>query len=95
MIVEAALANRHRARFSVRPELGNVHPRIEPARVVRVHTGCIPQEAAVAGGERPASASGAEDIPGAAAGADADDRVGPALSRALYYVVAVAVERLV
>lgn len=95
MIVEAAFANSHRARFRKRPELGTVHRRMEPARVVRMHPRRVPQEAAVAACQRPAGASGAEDVPGAAAGADADDRVGTALPRALYYVAAVAAERLV
>lgn len=53
----------------------------------------IPHEALVRGGDLTRRASGAEDIPGAAAGADADDGNGPALYSSVDYVAAVAVER--
>lgn len=60
-----------------------------------MHSGCEPDKTGICGGDSLGCASGAEDIPGAAAGADADYRFGPIRSCAIDYVAAVAVERLV
>ena len=54
-----------------------------------------PHEALVRGGYLTRRASGAEDIPGAAAGTDAHNGVGSAVSCAIYYLAAVTGERFV
>lgn len=95
VVVEPALAYRYRARLDVLSQVRDVAHRIESARVVGMNSGGVPDESGIPRREDPRRASGAEDIPGAAAGADADDRFGSAFARALDYVAAVAVERLV
>ena len=60
-----------------------------------MHSGCEPDKTGICGGDSLGCASGAEDIPGAAPRADADDRSGSRFLRVLNYVAAVAVERRV
>ena len=69
--------------------------RIEPDRIMRMNAGRVPDEAFIRFSKRPGCASGAEDVLGAAARADAYDCLGSILFRALDYRVAVAVERRV
>lgn len=69
--------------------------RIESDCIVRMYAGGAPHKAGIRGCYERRSASGAEDILGAASRADADNRFGSAVLRALDYRVAVAVERLV
>ena len=95
VIVEAAFADCDGAGGDVLPDHRNIAVVVEPDRIVGMHAGGVPHEPAVFPCDIPRRASGAEDIPGAAAGADADDRLGSALPRPLYYVAAVAVERRV
>ena len=68
---------------------------IKPDCIVRMNAGCEPHEAGVAHCDVPRCTSGAEDIPGAAPGADAYDGIGTTLLCSLDYRVAVAVERRV
>ena len=60
-----------------------------------MHTGRAPDESRVRQRNVTRCTSGAEDIPGAAAGADADNCFGSIFSCPLNYRVAVAAERLV
>ena len=95
VVVETALTHRYGTRSYVVADDLQVTSTVETDRVMRVDARCIPYESGIVAGDIPRRASGAEDIPGAAAGADADDRFGPALTCALDYVEAVAVERRV
>ena len=69
--------------------------RIECDRIMRMNAGRVPDEAFIRFSKRPGCASGAEDVLGAAARADAYDCLGSVVFRALDYRVAVAVERRV
>ena len=93
VVVEPALADRDSAGSNMFAKLFHVFPCREADRVVRMNSGRIPYEGGVKGGEAPRRASGAEDIPGAAAGADADDCLGTALLSPPDYIAAVARER--
>lgn len=95
MVVEPALADCNGARRYVLANDRQVPVTVEADGVMRVNAGGVPHQSGIVAGDVPRRASGAEDIPGAAAGADADDRFGPALTCARYYVEAVAVERRV
>lgn len=95
MVVEPALADCNGARCDVLANHGKVTRAVETDRVMRVHARGVPHKSGIVASDDPRRASGAEDIPGAAAGADADDRLGSALTCALDYVEAVAVERRV
>ena len=95
MVVEPAFADRYGARGDVLANDREVPRSVETDCVMRVHARRVPDESWILARDVPRRASGAEDIPGAAAGADADDRFGPALTCALDYVDAVAVERRV
>jgi hypothetical protein len=95
MVVEATLADRDRASADVHAKLIDVAQRIECARIMRVDAGGVPDVSPIRRSHCPGCASGAEDIPSAASGADADYCFGPALSRARDYIAAVAFERLV
>jgi hypothetical protein len=95
VIVEAAFSNCHCAHLDVRAQLIDMLKRNKSLRIVRVHTSGIPDEPRIRIGDVPRCASGAEDIPGAAPRADADDRLGSILSCARDYVPAVTVERRV
>ena len=95
VIIQAAFSHPDRSFRSVLADQVEVTLADETASVVRMNSGGMPDEPPVGRGHFPRCASGAEDIPGAAAGADADDRFGPAVSRPLDYIAAVAVERFV
>ena len=95
MIVEPAFADGDSAVGENIAKRVQVLKWIEPDCVVRMNTGCVPDEARVRFGDCPRRASGAEDVLGAASRADADDGLGSVLFRALDYRVAVAVERRV
>lgn len=95
MVVEPALADCHGARRDVLANDRQVPSTVEADGVMRVNARGVPHEPGIVAGDVPRRESGAEDIPSAAAGADADDRFGPALTCARYYVEAVAVERRV
>src|SRR5687768_3839377 len=95
VIVETALAKRYSAGCDRFPKRCNVARTLKSDGVMRMYTGCMPDEPGVRFGDYPRGASGAEDIPGAASRADAYDRLGTSLASASYYVAAVAVERRV
>ena len=95
VVIETALADRDRASPRKLAYHGRVTRIVEAGGIMRMNTGRIPYEARVPQRDGLRRASGAEDVPGAASGADADDRLGPTLSRAADYVAAVAVERFV
>jgi hypothetical protein len=95
VVVQAALADCNRAIPDKRSDQVSVAHFIESGCVVRVNARSVPYEARIIRRDGMRRASGAEDVPGAASGADADDRFGSAVLRAADYVAAVAVERLV
>lgn len=95
VIVEATLADRDGSLIGELTERRDVASRVEPDRVVRMDSRRKPYDSPMGGRDVPRCASGAEDIPGAAAGADADNRFGSTFLRPPDYVAAVAVERRV
>jgi hypothetical protein len=95
VVVEPALADCHGARCDVLTDDRQVPRLFETDGVMRVNARGVPHIPGIVAGDIPRRESGAEDILGAAARADADDRLGPALTCALDYVAAVAVERRV
>ena len=95
MKVEATLPYRDCTSGNVFADALDVARGIEPLRVVRMDSRGVPDESWIGAGHFPRCASGAEDIPGAAAGADADDRFGSTFTRPPDYIAAVAVERFV
>ncbi len=66
---------------------------LETFGVMRMDASGKPDEAWIRSGDSRRCTSGAEDIPGAAAGPDAHNCIGPAVPCAGYYLAAVAVER--
>ena len=72
-----------------------VSPPVESFSVVWMNARSVPDEPCIVRRDSLRRASGAEDVPGAAAGADADYCFGSVLLRAANYIAAVAVERLV
>jgi hypothetical protein len=95
MVVETALANSNGASVGVSAYRLDVISLIETRGVMRMDSGREPYESGILDSNTLGRASGAEDIPGAAARADADDCFGTTRFRALNYVDAVAVERRV
>lgn len=95
MIVETTLSYRDCASGNVLADECDVAPGVEPLRVVRMDSRSVPDEPGIGAEYLARCASGAEDIPGAAAGADAYDRFGSTLTRPQDYIAAVAVERFV
>ena len=95
VVVESTFANCDRAVTGVLANQPGVAAGIEPLSVVGVNTGGIPDEPGIGLRDLPRCASGAEDVPGAASGADADNRFGSVFPGATNYIAAVAVERLV
>ena len=67
VIIEAAFAYRDRAVSNEFADRFYVTPRIIPAGVVRMYPRCVPDVPRIRRGDAGGSASGAEDIPGAAA----------------------------
>ena len=95
MVIESTFTDRYGTAGDEFAEAFDVAPRLEADCIVWMHAGREPHVTRVFACNGRRRASGAEDIPGAAAGADADDRCGSALLRALNYLAAVAVERRV
>jgi hypothetical protein len=95
VVVEAALANSNGASAGTSAYRRDIISLIETRRIMRMHSGREPYEPGVLERDTLGRASGAEDIPGAAPRADADDCSGTTRFRALNYVDAVAVERRV
>ena len=95
MVVEPAFSDGHCPALRMLTQQLDVTTRIESNRVVWMDAGRIPYISLVLARDDGRRASGAEDIPGAAPRADADDRSGSRFLRALNYVAAVAVERRV
>ena len=93
VIVEPAFPDSHSARFHILAQQRRVVQFVETTGVVGMHTGGKPDEGGMGARQIPRRASGAEDIPGAAAGADADDCSCSALTRPPDYIAAVALER--
>lgn len=95
MVVKTALANSNGAPVSMSMYRLDIISLIESRRVVRMHSRGEPYEPGILERDTLGRASGAEDIPGAAPRADADDCFGTTCFGALNYVEAVAVERRV
>lgn len=91
MVVETALTDRHCALCDQISEISEVGL-VEPFCVMRMDASGEPDEALVRPCNSRRCTSGAEDIPGAAAGTDAHNGFGPAFTCASYYFAAVTVE---
>jgi hypothetical protein len=76
VIVEAALPYCHRPIRRELLQLRNVAHRIEAGRIMRMNSRREPDEASILARDNPGCTSGAEDIPGAASRADADNSCG-------------------
>ena len=94
MVIETAFAERYSALSDQISQSGDITRR-EPLGIVRMDASGEPDEAPVRRGDGRRCTSGAEDIPGAAAGTDAHNGVGSAVSCAIYYLAAVTGERFV
>jgi hypothetical protein len=95
VIIEPALAYRDSASMNELPQQCDISLCIESDCIMRMHARREPDEARTPGRDAGRRASGAEDIPGAAARADADDGLGSVFLGALDYRAAVTVERRV
>jgi hypothetical protein len=67
VVIESALPDGDRPVGKMLAQLFDIPRRVEPDRIVRMNPGGEPDKPRIAGGEIPRRASGAEDIPGAAA----------------------------
>ena len=95
VIVEPALPYCYSSFVNQRAKLVDITRCIKTDCVVRVNSSRVKDESEVTGGDGCGCASGAEDIPGAAARADADYCLGSIVTCSCDYRAAVAVERRV
>ncbi len=95
VVVETALSDRYCSSSHKIRQPGNVAGRVEARSIVRVYARGVGDVAGIARGKSSCVTRGGEDIPLAAARADADDRPGTGEARPLDYRVAVAGERRV
>lgn len=95
VIVKAALTYSDGSSGGKLSQAFDVPRRFETLGVVGMHSGRKPHETGKCSGHGHGCMSGAEDIPSAAAGSDADDRISPVVPCPFDYLAAVAVERLV
>jgi len=95
MVVESALADRDRVLHHERPQFGNRSRRIEPRRIMRMHSGRMRDVTGITARQECRIARGGENISRATAGSDADYGAGPSDAGPLDYLVAVAGERRV
>jgi hypothetical protein len=95
VVIQAAFAYRYRTCRAELLQFIHVAHAVKSGRVMRMNSSCEPHEARVLVGDNHRCASGAEDIPGAASGADTDNRCGSRIPCAIDYLAAVACERFV
>jgi hypothetical protein len=95
VIVEPALPYRYSSSLEQHAKLVDMTGRIESARVVWMNSRREKNKSTILLGDGSGCASGAEDIPGAASGADADYCRGSVVTCSFDYRAAVAVERRV
>lgn len=95
VIIEPALSHSHCSLVEQLAKLIDIACRIESARVVRMNPRSVKNKSVVLGSDGCRCASGAEDIPGAASGADADYCTRSICTCSFDYRAAVAVERRV
>ncbi len=89
VVVEAALADRHRARVEKGAKTRWVGDGIERGRIVRVHAGGGEDEAGVTRRDRRGTLGGRQRFP------NADERAGSSPTRSFYDFLAIRVERRV